>query len=175
MTDSTPFSPPTRQALEAVNRSAPGKVTGRLRAALLDMVWIGSRRDDAAQANGMTVHGLREALRKPHVKAFYLGELGVLRESERPKTFHRLCELRDQNSNANAAVSAAKVLEQISDEQMTRPKQPRHLASRSASSMSRRRSMRANISSTSRRNTTSSSSSRCSGLIRFSAFLEPFR
>ena len=119
MTDTTqPFAPPTRQALEAVNRSYPGKVTGRLRAALLDMVWKGSRRDDAAKANSMSIHGLREALRKPHVKAFYLAELGVLRESERPKTFHRLCSLRDQDENKNAAVAAAKALEQISDEQL---------------------------------------------------------
>ena len=120
MTDTTqPFTPPTaptRQALEAVNRSYPGKVTGRLRAALLDMVWKGSRRDDAAKANNMSIHGLREALRKPHVKAFYLAELGVLRDSERPKTFHRLCDLRDQDENKNAAVAAAKVLEQISDD-----------------------------------------------------------
>jgi hypothetical protein len=128
MTDTTqpftppaPLTPPTRQALEAVNRSYPGKVTGRLRAALLDMVWKGSRRDDAAKANNMSIHGLREALRKPHVKAFYLAELGVLRESERPKTFHRLCDLRDQDENKNAAVAAAKALEQISDEQMMRP------------------------------------------------------
>jgi len=85
------------------------------------MVWKGSRRDDAAKANSMSIHGLREALRKPHVKAFYLAELGVLRESERPKTFHRLCDLRDQDENKNAAVAAAKALEQISDEQMTRP------------------------------------------------------
>ena len=125
MTDTTqPFTPPTaptRQALEAVNRSYPGKVTGRLRAALLDMVWKGSRRDDAAKANSMSIHGLREALRKPHVKAFYLAELGVLRESERPKTFHRLCDLRDQDENKNAAVAAAKVLEQISDAEVVRP------------------------------------------------------
>jgi hypothetical protein len=122
MTDTTqPFAPPTaptRQALEAVNRSYPGKVTGRLRAALLDMVWKGSRRDDAAKANNMSIHGLREALRKPHVKAFYLAELGVLRESERPRTFHRLTALRDQDENKNAAVAAAKALEQISDEQL---------------------------------------------------------
>ena len=119
MTDTTqPFAPPTvptRQALEAVNRSYPGKVTGRLRAALLDMVWKGSRRDDAAKANNMSIHGLREALRKSHVKQFYLDELGVLRESERPRTFHRLCELRDQNVNINGAVAAAKVLEAITD------------------------------------------------------------
>ena len=125
MTDTTqPFTPPTaptRQAIEAVNRSYPGKVTGRLRAALLDMVWKGSRRDDAAKANSMSIHGLREALRKPHVKAFYLGELGVLRDSERPKTFHRLCDLRDQDENKNAAVAAAKVLEQISDPELAKP------------------------------------------------------
>src|SRR5215469_10685006 len=64
----------------------------------------------------MSIHGLRAALRKPHVKAWYLAELGVLRESERPKTFHRLCDLRDQDENKNAAVAAAKALEQISDE-----------------------------------------------------------
>src|SRR6516164_6772801 len=128
MTDTTqPFTPPTaptRQAIEAVNRSYPGKVTGRLRAALLDMVWKGSRRDDAAKANNMSIHGLREALRKAHVKAFYLAELGVLRESERPRTFHRLTALRDQDENKNAAVAAAKVLEQISDEQTNRSGAP---------------------------------------------------
>jgi hypothetical protein len=80
------------------------------------MVWKGSRRDDAAKANSMSIHGLRQALRKPHVKAFYLAELGVLRDSERPRTFRRLTALRDQDENKNAAVSAAKVLEQISDE-----------------------------------------------------------
>jgi hypothetical protein len=63
----------------------------------------------------MTDHSLREAMRKPHVKAFYLAELGDLRESERPRTFHRLVELRDQDDNKNAAVAASKVLEAIPD------------------------------------------------------------
>jgi hypothetical protein len=80
------------------------------------MVWQGARRAEAAKIGGMTDHSLRAALRKPHVKAWYLAELGVLRESERPKTFHRLCDLRDQDENKNAAVAAAKALEQISDE-----------------------------------------------------------
>jgi hypothetical protein len=97
------------------------QVTGRLRAALTAMVWQGARRAEAAKISGMTDHSLRAALRKPHVKAWYLAELGVLRESERPKTFHRLTELRDQDENKNAAVAAAKALEQISDEQMMRP------------------------------------------------------
>jgi hypothetical protein len=115
MTD-TPSTVPTRQAIAAKDRSAPRKVTGRLRAALIEMIWKGSRRADA----GMTDHSLREALRKPHVKAFYLAELGDLRESERPRTFHRLVELRDQDENRNAAVAAAKTLEAVSDEQQTR-------------------------------------------------------
>jgi hypothetical protein len=97
------------------------QVTGRLRAALTAMVWQGARRAEAAKIGGMTDHSLRAALRKPHVKAWYLAELGVLRESERPKTFHRLCDLRDQDENKNAAVAAAKALEQISDEQLVRP------------------------------------------------------
>ena len=117
---------PTRQAIAAVNRSYPGKVTGRLRGALLDMVWKGSRRDDAALANRMSVHGLREALKRPHVKAFYLGELGVLRESERPRTFHRLCDLRDQDENRNAAVAAARTLEQLSDAEQARSNAANH-------------------------------------------------
>jgi hypothetical protein len=128
MTDTTqPFTPPTaptRQALEAVNRSYPGKVTGRLRTALTAMVWQGARRAEAAKIGGMTDHSLRAALRKPHVKSWYLAELGVLRESERPKTFHRLCDLRDQDENKNAAVAAAKALEQISDEQTNRSGAP---------------------------------------------------
>jgi hypothetical protein len=105
--------PITRQAVAAKNRSAPGKVTGRLHAAIMEMVWKGSCRADAAKAAQMTDHSLREALRRPHVKTFYLAELGILRTSERAKTFHRLCALRDQDENRNAAVAAAKLLEAI--------------------------------------------------------------
>ena len=118
---STEITQPTRQALAAVERSAPRKVTGRLRSALVEMIWKGSRRADAAKAAGMTDHSLREALRKPHVKAWYLQELRVLRESERPRTFHRLCDLRDQDANRNAAVAASRTLEQISDAEVSRP------------------------------------------------------
>jgi hypothetical protein len=125
MTDSTdtPFTPPTPQALAAKNRSAPGKVTGRLRTALLEMVEKGSRRAEAAKVAGMTDHSVREAMPKAHVMAFYHAALGILRESERPRTFHRLTALRDQDENKNAAVAAAKALEQITDEQQTNNKQ----------------------------------------------------
>lgn len=112
---------PTRQAIAAKDRSAPMKVTGRLRAAILEMVWKGARRTEAAEAAGMTDHSLRAALKKPHVLAFMRGELGALRESERPRTLNRLAALRDQDENKNAAVSAAKALEQLSDIADERP------------------------------------------------------
>jgi hypothetical protein len=85
------------------------------------MVWSGARRADAAKAAGMTDHSLRAALRKPHVIGFDRAELGILRESERAKTFHRLCAVRDQDSNKMASVAASKALEQISEEAVGRP------------------------------------------------------
>jgi hypothetical protein len=107
---------PTRQQLAAQGRSAPGKVTGKLKRALDAMVWEASRRDDAAKAAGMAVHGLREALRKPHVRAYYLAQLDVLRTSERARNIHTLAAVRDQESNQMARVQAVKALEQIGDE-----------------------------------------------------------
>lgn len=110
---------PSRQALAAENRSLPNRVTGRLRLAITEMVWSGARRADAAKAAKMTDHSLRSALRKPHVIAFYRAELGTLRESERAKTFHRLCDVRDQDANKMASVAASKALEQVTDVEVT--------------------------------------------------------
>jgi hypothetical protein len=121
MTNDDDDQPITRQAIAARNRSAPGKVTGRLHAAIMEMVWKGSCRAEAAQAAQMTDHSLREALRRPHVRAFYLAELGILRTSERAKTFHRLCVLRDQDENRNAAVAAARLLEALYAEAASNP------------------------------------------------------
>jgi len=110
-TDTTP----TRQALEAQDRSAPMRVTGKLRRAIDAMVWDGSTRNHAAVAAGMSVHGLREALRRPHVKAYYRAQLEVLRESERARNIHALVDVRDEAPNAMARVQAVKALELIGD------------------------------------------------------------
>lgn len=64
------MSLPPRQALAVAGRSSRGRVTGKLRAAIEAMVWEGSCRPDAAKAAGLKDHSLREALRKPHVRAF---------------------------------------------------------------------------------------------------------
>jgi hypothetical protein len=107
---STNITQPTRQAIAARDRSGKGMVTGRLKRALDEMVWAGARRTDAATIAGMTDHSLRSALKKPHVKAYYLMELGVLRESTRAKVHHRLEALADQDEHKAAAVKACQIL-----------------------------------------------------------------
>jgi len=106
---------PTRQALAVRDRSAPGRVTGKLKIAIDRLVWFGDRRADAAAAANLTDHGLRTALRKSHVLAYLRAELALLREGERPRNVHRLAELRDQDENRAAAVKAVQVLEQLTE------------------------------------------------------------
>jgi hypothetical protein len=110
----------TRQAIAAQNRSLPGRVTGKLYKAIDAMVWSAASRKEAAQVAGLTDHGLRQALRRPHVLAFYLSECEVLRASGRAKRLHRLEELAAQDSNMNAAVNAIKVAEQIVEDPVRR-------------------------------------------------------
>ena len=98
----------------------PGRIGGRLREAISQMVWQGLTRDEAAKAAGMTDHGLYSALRKPHVRHAYLAECEVLRLSGRAKRLHRLEAIAEQSTNMNAAVAAIKAAEQIGDEQITR-------------------------------------------------------
>lgn len=116
MSDLAPSAPhPTRQQLAAQGRTAPGRVTGKLKAALGFMVWEGLKRPDAAAKAGLTDHGLREALRRPHVKAAYMALLEVLRTSERARNIHALVEVRDDPANKMARVQAVKALEQLDD------------------------------------------------------------
>jgi hypothetical protein len=106
---------PTRQAEAIDGRSAPLKVTGKLRIAIEQMVWHGARRQLAAEKAGLKDHSLRAALRKGHVMAHYHAELGVLRESTRAKNFHRLDGIAEDSPNAMAKVAAIKVMEAISE------------------------------------------------------------
>ncbi len=109
-------APFARQGRAVAGRSARGKVTGKLRVAIETMVWQGSCRAEAAKAAYLKDHSLREALRKPHVKAFYLRQLEVLRTSERARNIHALVRVRDQDQNKMAIVNAVKALEQMKDE-----------------------------------------------------------
>jgi hypothetical protein len=113
MTDET--KPITRQAIAAKERSGKLTVSGKLKVALDEMLFKGSRRADAAIAAGMTDHGLREAFKKPHVKAYYNAGLEVLRTSERARNISALAKVRDDSENDMAIVSAAKALEQLAE------------------------------------------------------------
>jgi hypothetical protein len=107
------LAPVTRQARAIEGRSGRRKVTGKLRKAIEAMVWEGSCRPHAAKSAGLQDHSLREALRKPHVKAFYRAELEVLRTSERARNIHALARIRDQDENKMAVVAAVKAMEQM--------------------------------------------------------------
>lgn len=89
--------------------------TGRVRQAIDAMVWQGLPRDTAAKDAGLKPKSLYAAFLKPHVKAYYLAQLEVLRTSERARTIHRMVEIRDAADNM-PAVNAGKVLLQLEDE-----------------------------------------------------------
>lgn len=81
------------------------------------MVYEGLNRKQAAEKAGLKDHALYVALTKPHVKAYYMRQLDVLRTSERARNIHTLAEVRDQTSNQMARVQAVKALEHIDDDQ----------------------------------------------------------
>jgi hypothetical protein len=113
MTDD--HKPITRQAIAAKDRSGKLTVSGKLKVALDEMLFKSSHRADAAIVAGMTDHGLREAFKKPHVKAYYNAGLEVLRTSERARNISSLAKVRDKSDNDMAVVSAAKALEQLAE------------------------------------------------------------
>jgi hypothetical protein len=97
------------------DKSAKGQVTGALRDACDKMIWMGLRYEAAAKAAGLTARAMRTALNKPHVLRYLADGKRVLRQSEGCRTVRRLAELRDQDTNKNAAVAAARVLEGLPD------------------------------------------------------------
>jgi len=107
----------------------PPRITGKLREACLLMVWGAPDApepvpplayDAAARTVGMSVRSMRKHLEKQHVQAFLRTQREVLRASLDARNLSRLAELRDQNSNMNAAVKAAQVLEEIGAADATR-------------------------------------------------------
>lgn len=75
-----------------------------------EMIFNGLSRKDAAQKVGMTDRAARYALGDRVVMAAYRNSLQILRESEKPKSIHRLAELRDQNESLKVSLDAAKTL-----------------------------------------------------------------
>jgi hypothetical protein len=110
-----PTAVPTRQAIEAKDRSERMRVTGKLKVAIEAMIWEGLPRADAAAKAGMADSSLRFALRKPHVLAHHSAELATLRTSLRARNVHRLDSIADKSGNDMARVQAVKTLEGLAD------------------------------------------------------------
>jgi hypothetical protein len=100
-TDIAPSPEPRRLLLEP---------SGKVRAAINNMIWQGYDREQAAKAAGLQPKSLYYALRKIHVKQYYLQQLDVLRTSAQARAFHRLEALSQQDRNQAAAVKACQVV-----------------------------------------------------------------
>lgn len=74
------------------------------------MVFEGLSRQDAAKKVSMTDRAARYALNDRAVMVAYRQQLQILRESEKPKSVHRLAALRDQEKSLKVSLEASKFL-----------------------------------------------------------------
>lgn len=115
---------PSRQAIAAKAASKPGKVTGKLAIAIDYMIEEGLHWDKAAAKAELHVRTMRLALQRPHVVSYLKAKREVFRVHASTANIHRLVEMRDQDENKMAAVTAIKALEQIGEsEQVSRGSQ----------------------------------------------------
>jgi hypothetical protein len=96
-------------------------LTIAIRTAIDAMIYDRCTRAEACERAGITTRALYLAFEKSEVAAHFNRCLQVLRVGERAANFHRLTELRDQDSNMNAAVKAVTVLEELDAEATARP------------------------------------------------------
>jgi hypothetical protein len=108
---------PSRQAIQAQTASKPMRVTGKLAEAIDLMIEEGLLWDKAALQAGLTVRSMRLAMQRPHVIAYLKRRRDVFRTSACAANIHRLVEMRDQDDNKMASVTAIKVMEQIGNQQ----------------------------------------------------------
>lgn len=106
---------PSRQTISARTASAPGKVTGKLAVAIDIMIEDGEHWNKAAVKAGLTVRAMRLALNRPHVVSYLKAKREVFRVHASTANIHRLVQMRDQDENKMAAVTAIKALEQIGE------------------------------------------------------------
>jgi hypothetical protein len=106
----------TTQQKAAIGKTVRNGVSGRLKAALDDMLENGTAWDAAAVKANLTVRAMRLALKRPVVLTYLRKERHVLLARMSPENLHRLGKLRDQDDNKAAAVQAARTLEGLASE-----------------------------------------------------------
>lgn len=98
-------------------RGADGRklrITAPVKEALRLMVYEGRTRDEAAKAVGITDHGLRTALNKPHVKRFQRALMTELREQEGHRSYLHLTKLREKAGSEHVQMESAKFVAGVS-------------------------------------------------------------
>jgi hypothetical protein len=106
-----PLQELTTQQRAAIGKTSRNGVSGRLKAALDDMVENGTSWDAAALKANLTVRSMRLALKRPQVLKYLRAERGALLARISPRNLHALQRIRDQDENKAAAVAAARALE----------------------------------------------------------------
>ena len=98
------------EVIQPVNHRLGAGLTRRTRALVEAMVFQGLNVKEDALATKMTARGAYMALRRRGVMAHYQQQLRILRESEKPKSIHRMAELRDQKKSLKVSFEAAREL-----------------------------------------------------------------
>ena len=111
----------TTQQRAAIGKSKPNGVSGRLKAALDDMIEQGTPWEQAAVKSNLTVRAMRLALKRPAVIGYLREARRVWLSSATGQNLHALARVRDQDENKAAAVQAARSLEGLASEQFGGP------------------------------------------------------
>jgi hypothetical protein len=107
----------TTQQRAAIGKTVRNGVSGRLRAALDDMIEHGTPWEQSALKSNLTVRAMRLALKRPVVIRYLRDARRVWLSSATGQNLHALARVRDQDSNMAAAVTAARSLESLASEQ----------------------------------------------------------
>jgi hypothetical protein len=116
MTDK-PSSELTTKQSTTEGRSAPKRVTGKLKAACDIMIWQGKPWNEAALQVKYSTRSMRLSLEKQHVIRYLRSQRGIRLAALSGENLDALQKARDQKSNPAAAVQAARALESLASEQ----------------------------------------------------------
>lgn len=101
---------PGQTAPSHVGRSQPGRVQGKVKAAVLSMAWEGLTFAQAARKANLSAYAMRLALERPNVQAYLRQQRQVFRASLTDRATFRMLELSEQDENKAAAVTATRAL-----------------------------------------------------------------
>jgi hypothetical protein len=102
-------------------RRRPRGLTRAIRTAIDAIIFDRCTRDEACKKAGITERALYLGFEKTEVAAYWRRKTDVLRKGEHAANLHALVRIRDGQKNANAAVKAVQVLEQLETEAVARP------------------------------------------------------